>query len=58
VGTDLGEEAVASAAVIAREAALPIGDVRGSADHRRSLVEVLAARALRGARDRARGGGR
>jgi carbon-monoxide dehydrogenase medium subunit len=55
-GRPPGEEAFRAAAAAAREAAEPITDVRGSADYRRELVEVLAGRALRCALDRAKGG--
>ncbi len=55
-GNALSDEAVEAAADLARDLALPIGDVRGSAAHRRELVRALAARALRAARTRARSG--
>jgi carbon-monoxide dehydrogenase medium subunit len=45
--------AIGTAAGEARKAARPISDVRGSAEHRRELVEVLALRALYAARERA-----
>jgi len=47
------EEAFAHAARLAREEADPICDVRGSADFRRELVEVLTRRALTTAHQRA-----
>ncbi len=47
-------EAMARAAALAREEARPISDVRGSAAFRRHLVEVMTARLLREAIERAR----
>jgi carbon-monoxide dehydrogenase medium subunit len=52
-GRKLDEAAMAEAALLAREAALPISDGRGSAEHRRDLVETLTVRALQAARERA-----
>lgn len=54
VGMPVEEEALSRAAEIARAAARPITDMRGTAEHRRHLVGVLTLRALRGAIDRAR----
>ncbi len=54
VGGPLDEAAIGEAARAAREAAAPISDVRGSAEHRRELVEAMCARALRAAEERAR----
>jgi len=55
VGKPPSEETIAEAAALAREAARPITDVRGTAAQRRHLVGVLAKRALRGAIQRAGG---
>ena len=54
VGSDLGEAAIARAAVIAQAAAKPITDMRGATDYRRHLVGVLVRRTLHSALDRAR----
>ncbi|MHC4108115.1 MAG: FAD binding domain-containing protein [Planctomycetota bacterium] len=53
IGRPPDERAFRAAAAAARAAAEPITDVRGSADLRRGLVEVLARRALRSAFERA-----
>ena len=54
-GKTVNDESIAMAARIARDAAAPINDMRGTIEHRKQLVEVLTARALRRACDRARG---
>ncbi len=54
MGRHADEDAIKKAARIAREAAQPICDVRGSVEFRRELVEVLARRALIAAAARAR----
>ncbi len=54
VGHPLDEAAITEAALAAREASAPISDVRGSAEHRRELVEALCVQALRTAEERAR----
>lgn len=53
VGKVPGDEPFAAAAALARKAARPITDTRGTAEHRLQLVEVLVRRALRGAQERA-----
>jgi len=56
VGTDGGEAAIAAAAAATARASAPISDVRGSADYRSAMAEVIARRAITGALTRARGG--
>ena len=56
VGTDGGEAAIATAAAATAAASAPISDVRGSADYRSAMAEVIARRAITGALIRARGG--
>jgi CO/xanthine dehydrogenase FAD-binding subunit len=55
VGQAPTDAAFAEAAELARQAASPIDDVRGTEAQRRHLVGVLVKRALRGATSRARG---
>ena len=57
-GKPVNDESIAEAARIARDAATPINDMRGTIEHRKQLVEVLTARALRRAIARAGGGTR
>jgi carbon-monoxide dehydrogenase medium subunit len=52
VGKAPSEEAFAAAAALARAAARPISDMRGTAEHRKHLVGVLTRRALHGALER------
>jgi CO/xanthine dehydrogenase FAD-binding subunit len=56
VGQAPTEAAFAEVAELARQAASPIEDVRGTEAQRRHLVGVLVKRALRGAVSRAKGG--
>ena len=56
VGMTADEDAFAVAADIARDAASPIDDMRGTIAHRKQLSYVLTQRALRGAKARAQGG--
>jgi carbon-monoxide dehydrogenase medium subunit len=55
VGKEPSLELFTEAAELAREAADPIDDIRGSANFRRHLVGVLVRRALAGALARAAG---
>jgi carbon-monoxide dehydrogenase medium subunit len=55
-GLPVGDEAIEKAAQLAREAARPINDMRGTIDYRRHLCAVLTRRALRVAVERARNG--
>lgn len=54
-GQLVSEETMAKAAAIARDAATPITDMRGTIEHRKQLVEVLTRRTLAAAVARARG---
>jgi len=54
-GKPVSDDAVHHAAEIARDAARPIADMRGTIEHRKHLVGVLTKRALNGAIERARG---
>ena len=56
VGMTADEDSFAVAANIARDAASPIDDMRGTIAHRKQLSYVLTQRALRGAKARAQGG--
>lgn len=53
VGGEVGEAVIREAALAARETAAPISDLRGSAEHRRELVETLCERVLHTAWERA-----
>jgi carbon-monoxide dehydrogenase medium subunit len=53
VGGQVGDRIIRDVARTARAEAAPISDLRGSAEHRRELVEALCVRALQRARERA-----
>jgi carbon-monoxide dehydrogenase medium subunit len=53
-GQPVNEESIARAAAIAKQAARPISDMRGTVEYRRHLCEVLTRRALQEAVARAR----
>jgi carbon-monoxide dehydrogenase medium subunit len=50
-GKQLSDEVIARAAELARDAAKPIDDLRGSADYRREMVRVFTMRGLKSLRD-------
>lgn len=54
-GSDGGHEAIAAAARAAGAGSSPISDVRGSAEYRAAMAEVIARRAIAAALARARG---
>jgi CO/xanthine dehydrogenase FAD-binding subunit len=54
IGKKLDEKAAERAGELAREVAVPIDDMRGTAEYRRHVVGVLTRRALLGAAERAR----
>ncbi len=56
VGESVGDEPIQKAANAAKEAAKPISDMRGTAEYRKHLCEVLTRRALNTAVERAQGG--
>jgi carbon-monoxide dehydrogenase medium subunit len=53
-GKEISEENIREAAKIAQAAARPISDLRGTAEFRKHLCEVLTRRALEKAIERAR----
>jgi carbon-monoxide dehydrogenase medium subunit len=56
VGKTLDDANIKQAAVLAASDSQPMDDIRGSAEYKRDLVRVLAARALSRALNRAKGG--
>jgi len=56
MGKPVNDESIAAAAQIAKDAATPITDMRGTIEFRKHLCEVLTRRALNTAVERAKGG--
>ena len=54
IGSDGGAAAIAAAGAAVATASAPISDVRGSADYRRAMADVIARRAITTALARAR----
>ncbi len=54
-GKPVNDESIAAAASLARDAATPITDMRGTIEQRKQLVEVLTGRMIKQAVERARG---
>jgi CO/xanthine dehydrogenase FAD-binding subunit len=54
-GKPVNDDTIAAAAVLARDAASPITDMRGTIEQRRQLVKVLTGRMINKAVERARG---
>jgi len=54
-GKPVNDDTIAAAAALAKDAASPITDMRGTADQRKQLVEVLTGRMIKQAVERARG---
>ena len=55
-GKRLSEKEIQEAASLAAQDARPISDIRGPAEYKREIIQVLAVRALQRALERARGG--
>ena len=53
-GKPVNDESIAAAAALAKDAASPITDMRGTIDQRKQLVEVLTGRMINQAVERAR----
>ena len=56
VGTDVSDDIVEQASVLAAEASQPVGDHRGSEEYKRGVVKTLTGRAIMKAKTRALGG--
>ena len=54
-GKPVNDETIATAAALAKDAATPITDMRGTVEQRKQLVEVLTGRMINKAVERARG---
>tara|TARA_Y100001980_G_C14546956_1_gene327285 strand:+ start:1590 stop:2465 length:876 start_codon:yes stop_codon:yes gene_type:complete len=56
IGTDVSDDLVDQASILAAEASQPIGDHRGSEEYKRGVVKTLTGRAIMKAKTRAFGG--
>jgi len=54
-GKPVNDQTIAAAAALAKDAAIPITDMRGTVEQRKQLVEVLTGRMINKAVERARG---
>ena len=55
IGKTVSDEAIDKASSLAKDAATPITDMRGTVEQRKHLVEVLTRRMINKAIERARG---
>ena len=56
IGTDISDEVVEKASILASEESQPVGDHRGSEEYKRGVVKTLTGRAILKAKTRALGG--
>ena len=56
LGTNVTDEEIDKASVLAAEASQPVGDHRGSEEYKRGVVNTLTGRAIRKAKSRSLGG--
>ena len=56
IGSDVADDVIDEACVLAAAASQPVGDHRGSEEYKRGVVNTLTGRAIRKAKSRALGG--